>query len=82
MNAALAKTGIRKPATLHTLRHSFAAHLLEQGTDLRYIQTQLGYASNGTTEHTESVEVYAHVSRKALGNLCNRLDDMDVWSVA
>lgn len=67
VNAAI-KAGIKKQVTAHTLRHSFATHLLEAGTDLRYIQLLLGHNSTKTTE------IYTHVAKSSFDSIKNPLD--------
>lgn len=64
------KSRITKPVTLHWLRHSYATHLLESGTDLRYIQELLGHKSSKTTE------IYTHVSTKSIQNIKSPFDDL------
>ncbi|WP_206081837.1 site-specific tyrosine recombinase/integron integrase [Maribellus sediminis] len=68
VKAGAAKAGISKRVTPHMLRHSFATHLLEQGVDIRYIQTLLGHESSITTD------IYTHVSKKSLANIKSPLD--------
>ncbi|RCK72659.1 MAG: Integrase [Ignavibacteriae bacterium] len=65
---AIKAVGINKPVTMHTLRHSFATHLLENGYDIRYIQKLLGHKSLKTTE------IYTHVSNADIAKIKSPLD--------
>ena len=68
---ALSKTTIRKKATVHTLRHSFATHLLEEGTEIPYIQNLLGHSDSRTTS------IYLHVARKKISKVVSPIDLID-----
>tara|TARA_R110002020_G_scaffold96083_3_gene230405 strand:+ start:1827 stop:3191 length:1365 start_codon:yes stop_codon:yes gene_type:complete len=72
LKKALSKTKITKHVTVHTLRHSFATHLLENGTDLRYIQSLLGHSNSKTTE------VYTHITTKGFSQIISPLDKLDI----
>ena len=69
---AARRAGIRKNVTPHMLRHSFATHLLESGTDLRYIQALLGHSSTRTTE------VYTQVAINNIKTIKSPLDNLNL----
>ncbi len=68
LKKAALRAGIQKNITLHSLRHSFATHLLENGTDIRYIQNLLGHSSPKTTM------IYTHVSEQSIQKIKNPFD--------
>lgn len=72
LKRALIFTDITKHVTLHTLRHSYATHLLENGTDIRFIQELLGHNSPKTTM------IYTHVSTTSLAKIKNPFDDFTI----
>ena len=73
LKLACAFVGITKHATLHTLRNSFAIHLLQAGTDIRTVQELLGHRDVSTTM------IYTHVFKVAAGGATSPLDASSVW---
>jgi site-specific recombinase XerD len=72
LRKSVEKTGIKKHVTVHTLRHSFATHLLEAGTDIRYIQSLLGH------ENTKTTEIYTHITTRGFDQIKSPLDRLKI----
>jgi site-specific recombinase XerD len=70
LKVAVPEAGIHKPVSVHTLRHSFATHLLQSGTDIRTVQELLGHSDVSTTM------IYTHVLKVAAGGTVSPLDSI------
>jgi site-specific recombinase XerD len=70
LKKALKRSGITKKATPHTLRHSYATHMMDKGVDIRFIQALLGHKSLKTTLH------YCHLSKQGMQAITSPLDDL------